>query len=103
MQEQQESINKEQRKGTIMQEIARDAGTGIKEVKAKEPPKSPPKAPEVFNTAAGNDDDDAPMPGHEQTIMEAREMTRQKRRTKQQMMADKAARIWKTLNIKRWN
>jgi hypothetical protein len=89
MQEQQESINKEQRKETIIQEIARDTGTGVKEVKAKDPPKTP----EVFNMAAGDDDDgDAPMPGHEQTIMEAREMTKQKRRTKQQMMADKTAR-----------
>ena len=52
MQEQQESINKEQRKGTIMQEIARDSGTGVKEVKAKDPPKKT----EVFDMATGDDD-----------------------------------------------
>ena len=88
MQEQQESINKEQRKETIMQEIARDSGTGVKEVKAK----GPPKKTEVFNMAAGDDDDgDAPMPGHEQTIMEARNMTKQKRRTKAEMTAARMA------------
>ena len=82
MQEQQESINKEQRKGTIMQEIARDAGTGVKEVKAKEPPKKP----EVFDMSV----DDEPMAEHEQAIAEAKEKTRQKRRTKKEMAIDLA-------------
>ena len=81
MQEQQESINKEQRKETIIQEIARDSGTGVKEVKAKDPPKKP----EVFNMAAGDDDDgDAPMPWHEQAIAEATETSKQKKMTRLQ-------------------
>ena len=68
----------------------------MKEVKAKDPP----KRPEMFNMAAGDDDNDAPMPEHEQAIMEAREMTRQKRRTKQQMMADKTAKSLENIKHK---
>ena len=87
MQEQQEAINKEQRKGTIMQEIARDSNTGVKEVKAKDPPKKP----EVFNMASGDDDDgDAPMPGHEQAIAEATETSKTKKMTKAQKAIFKA-------------
>ena len=86
MQEQQEAINKEQRKETIIQEVARDSGVGVKEVKAKEPP----KAPEVFNMASGDDDDDAPMPGHEQAIALATETSRQTKMTKTQKASLKA-------------
>ena len=88
MQEQQESINKEQRKETIIQEIARDSGTGVKEVKAKDPPKKP----EVFDMATGDDDDDgdAPMPGHEQAIAVATETSRQTKMTKTQKASLKA-------------
>ena len=92
LQAQQEAINKEQRKETIIQEVARDSGVGVKEVKAKEPPKKP----EVFNMASGDDDDDddddgdAPMPGHEQAIAEATETSRQTKMTKTQKASLKA-------------
>jgi hypothetical protein len=81
MQEQQEAINKEQRKQTIIQEVARDSGTGVKEVKAREPP----KRPEVFEMdyeEGDYGDDDAPMPGHQQAIEEATETAKQTKMTR---------------------
>jgi hypothetical protein len=89
MQEQQESINKEQRKETIIQEIARDTGTGAKEVKARDPP----KRPEVFEMdydEGDYGDDDAPMPGHQQAIEYATETSKQTKMTKTQQAILKA-------------
>ena len=102
MQEQQESINKEQQKETIIQEIARDTGTGAKDVKAQEvKAKDPPKRPEMFDMATGdNDDGDAPMPGHEQAIAEATETSKQSRMTKAQKANLKAKLILRKLKTK---
>ena len=90
MQEQQESINKEQRKETIIQEIARDTGTGAKEVKAKDPPKRPEMFKMDYEEGDYGDDDDAPMPGHQQTIEEATETSKQTKMTKTQKAVLKA-------------
>ena len=90
MQEQQESINKEQRKETIIQEIARDTGTGAKEVKAKDPPKRPEMFKMDYEEGDYGDDDDAPMPGHQQAIEEATETSKQTKMTKTQQAILKA-------------
>jgi len=97
MQEQQESITKEQRKETIIQDIAKEEATGVKEVKAK------PKEPEVFNMAEMDHEEgtyDHPMAEHEQAIMEAREMSKRKRRTKKEMAEERVKQSLKDITNK---
>ena len=110
--EQQEATTREQRKETIIQEIAKDEGIGIKEAKSKPPPAPPPSGPSGSGAnprmpyappPSGPSGSGAnprmfpprmpyafefgagdPQTDHEAAIAEARNMSKQQRMTKQE-------------------